>query len=152
MAANEAVVAAHAEENHTSTGLDNVKLAMWAFRIHASPPWTLPTYGRRVQSALDRARALDPLDPYLLLVDGQSLLYRPAVFGGDASDALDRFRRLRAVLAARPAAGMHPVEAEVWIWMAMRRLHDPGADAFRRRLLAAHPPPLFRQFLLDPPS
>ena len=31
MAANEAVVAAHAEEHHTSTGLDNVKLAMWAF-------------------------------------------------------------------------------------------------------------------------
>jgi hypothetical protein len=125
--------------------------AMWAFRIHSSPPWSMPTYGRRVQTALDRARALDASDPYYLLVDGQSLLYRPAVFGGSPSRALDRFRRLRAALAARPAAGIHPVEAEVWIWMAMRRLGDPDADAFRRRLLAGRPPPLFRQFLLDPP-
>jgi cytochrome c oxidase subunit 3/cytochrome o ubiquinol oxidase subunit 3 len=31
MATHEATVSAHAEEHHTSTGLDNVKLAMWAF-------------------------------------------------------------------------------------------------------------------------
>jgi hypothetical protein len=125
--------------------------AMWAFRIHSSPPWALPTYGRRVEAALERARALDPSDPYLLLVDGQSLLYRPAMFGGNASTALQRFRHLKALLATRPATGLHPIEAEVWTWMAMRRLRDPGAEAFRRRLLAARPPPLFRQFLLDPP-
>jgi hypothetical protein len=125
--------------------------AMWAFRIHSSPPWTLPTYGRRVQAALDRARSLDSSDPYYLLVDGQSLLYRPAVFGGDAARALERFRRLRAMLTAQPAAGIHPMEAEVWIWMAMRRLRDPDAETFRRRLLAGRPPPLFRQFLVDPP-
>jgi len=31
MATHEAAVTPHAEEHHTSTGLDNVKLAMWAF-------------------------------------------------------------------------------------------------------------------------
>jgi len=31
MATHEATVDAHVEEHHTSTGLDNVKLAMWAF-------------------------------------------------------------------------------------------------------------------------
>jgi hypothetical protein len=125
--------------------------AMWAFRIHASPPWTLPTFGRRSQGALDRARLLDPDDPYVLLVGGQSLLYKPAMFGGDPAAALGRFERLREVLARRPAAGIHPMEAEVWTWMALRRLRRPEAASLRRRLLADSPPPLFRQFLLDPP-
>ncbi len=125
--------------------------AMWAFRIHASPAWRLPTYGRRSQAALDRARQMDPDDPYVLLVEGQSLLYKPAMFGGDPAAARQRFERLRGAIARRPAAGVHRFEAEVWIWMAMRRLHSPDAEAFRRRLLADSPPPLFRQFLLDPP-
>jgi len=126
--------------------------AMWAFRIHASPPWTLPTYGRRSEAALDRARALDAEDPYVLLVEGQALLYKPAMFGGDPRAALRTFERLRATLARRPAPGMDPLEADIWVWMAMRRLEMPGAEALRRRLLAGAPPPLIRQFLTAPPD
>src|SRR5687767_2525029 len=125
--------------------------ALWAFRIHASPPWSLPAYGRRSESALNVARRLDADDPYVLLVEGQSLLYKPAIFGGDAAAAREGFGRLRGVLARRPAVGIPPVEAEVWVWMAMRRLRSPGTEQFRRRLLADAPPPLFRRFLIDPP-
>jgi hypothetical protein len=125
--------------------------AMWAFRASEAPLWRLPTFGRRIEHALARARRLDPDDPYVLLVEGQGLLYKPAVFGGDPAAARARFERLRSVLARRPPAGIHPFEAEVWIWMALRRTGSPAAEPLRRRLLAQAPPPLFRQFLLDPP-
>jgi hypothetical protein len=125
--------------------------AHWAFRAANAPPWRLPFYGRRSEAVLDRARARDPDDPYVLLVEGQSLLYKPGVFGGDAAAAQARFERLRAVLDDRSVPGLHPFEAEVWIWMSLRKQRAPAAEAVRQRLLAAEPPPLFRQFLLDPP-
>ena len=125
--------------------------ALWAYRAANAPPWQLPFYGRRSEGVLDRARALDPDDPYVLLVEGQSLLYKPGVFGGDAAAAQARFERLREVLGGRPVPGLDPMEAEVWIWMALRKRRDPTAEAMRQRLLARQPPSLFRQFLLDPP-
>ncbi|MDX1532195.1 MAG: hypothetical protein R3362_11765, partial [Rhodothermales bacterium] len=126
--------------------------ALWGFRISEAPPWKVPTYGRRSSALLERARALDPDDPYVLLVEGQSLLFRPALFGGDPEAALDRFERLGAVLRERPVPGMEPLEAEVWRWTTLRRLGRPEAEALRQRLLAQDPPPLFRDFLLSPPD
>ncbi len=125
--------------------------ALWAYRAAHAPPWRLPTYGRRSERLLARARRLDASEPYVLLVEGQSLYYKPALFGGSVAGAEARFERLRDVLRRRPAAGIHPLEAEVWIWMVRRRRHDPDAENVRRDLLARHPPPLFRQWLVDPP-
>lgn len=125
--------------------------ALWGYRAAEAPPWRLPVYGRRSEAVLNRARALDPDDPYVLLVEGQSLLYKPGIFGGDAAAAQGRFERLRTVLAGRPVPGLHPMEAEVWIWMALRKQGAASAESVRQRLLARRPPPLFRQFLLDPP-
>ena len=125
--------------------------AHWAYRAANAPAWRLPTYGRRSERVLNRARALDPDEPYVLLVEGQSLLYKPAIFGGDAEEAQRRFERLRSVLRARPAPGIHPFEAEIWIWLALRKHDEPAAQAMRRQLFAQSPPPLFRQFLIDPP-
>jgi hypothetical protein len=125
--------------------------AHWAYRTANAAPWQVPFFGRRSEGVLGRARALDPDEPYVLLVEGQSLLYKPAIFGGDAAAAQARFERLREVLRARPTPGLHPMEAEVWVWMALRKRGAPSAAAVRQRLLARQPPPLFRQFLLDPP-
>lgn len=125
--------------------------ALWAYRAAEAPPWKLPVYGRRSDRLLERARALDPDDPYVLLVSGQSLLYRPRVFGGSAAAALAEFERLRDVLAAAPTPGISPFEPEVWIWYSLRALGHPHTERIRDRLLAQHPPPLFRQFLLGPP-
>ena len=125
--------------------------ALWAYRAAEAPPWKLPLYGIRSDRMLERARALDPEDPYVLLVGGQSLLYRPRVFGGSAEAALAEFERLREVLRERPTPGISPFEPEVWIWYTLRALGRPNTDRVRDRLLAQAPPPLFRQFLLDPP-
>lgn len=125
--------------------------AMWAYKAANGPAWALPTYGRRSERILDAALQRDPSDPYALLVRGQSLYYKPRVFGGDLAEAQRTFETLRTVLARRPAPGIHPFEADVWIWMCVRRRDRPAGDALRAQLLARRPPPLFRQFLLAPP-
>gem|GEM_PF-1045399 len=130
--------------------------ALWAYRTASGPAWKVPTYGRRSDALLQRAKALDPADPYVLLVDGQSALYRPALFGGSAADALDRFTRLRDLLrqrevAGRPVDGLPVIEAEVWVWYTLRKLGRGDSDALRDRLLAQRPAPLYREFLLSPP-
>ncbi len=125
--------------------------AMWAYRAASGPAWRLPTYGRRSERILADALARDPDEPYALLVKGQGLYYKPGIFGGDVAEAQRTFERLRRVLARRPAPGIHPFEAEVWIWMAVRKRDPAQGVALRRRLLAQNPPRIFRQFLIDPP-
>ncbi|HEX8386365.1 MAG TPA: hypothetical protein VF576_09280, partial [Rubricoccaceae bacterium] len=100
---------------------------------------------------LGQALARDPDEPYALLVRGQTLYYKPRVFGGDVAGAQRAFERLRTVLARRPVPGLHPFEADVWIWMCVRRQDAAAGAALRQRLLTRRPPPLFRQFLVDPP-
>ncbi len=140
------------EESDCRTARDFALLAaLWAYRAAEAPPWKLPVYGMRSDRLLEHARTLDPEEPYVLLVDGQSLLYRPGLFGGSSEKALQVFERLRTVLRERPTPGISPFEPEVWIWYTLQKLGRPNTDRVRDRLLAQNPPPLFHQFLIDPP-
>ena len=126
--------------------------ALWAYRTAAAPAWRIPAYGIRSDRLLGEARALDPADPYVLLVEGQGLLYKPRLFGGDPHAALRTFRTLRDGLSqSSGVSGVSLWEADIWVWMALRKLAPESATRERERLLAAAPPPLYRQFLLDPP-
>ena len=125
--------------------------ALWAYRAANGPKIHLPTYGRRSERILDQAREIDPREPYVLLVEGQSLLYKPGIFGGDAAEAKAKFEALKRRLGRTGAPGLDPFEADVWIWMCERKLNPERAAALRRQLLARRPPPMFRQFLVDPP-
>ena len=125
--------------------------AMWAYKAANGPAWSLPTWGRRSERILNEALRRDPDEPYALLVKGQGLYYKPKIFGGDVAEAQRTFERLRQVLARRQAPGIHPFEAEVWIWMAVRKQDPAQGAALGRRLLARNPPRMFRQFLIDPP-
>ncbi|PAP77770.1 tetratricopeptide repeat protein [Rubrivirga marina] len=125
--------------------------ALWAYRASSGPAWRLPTYGRRSERILDRALARDPTEPYALLVRGQGLYYKPGIFGGDVAAAQRTFERLRQRVSGRGVPGLHPFEAEVWIWMALRRQDEAAGARLRQRLLAQNPPSMFRQFLVDPP-
>ncbi len=140
-----------AEENARSARELALISALWAYRAASGPAWRLPTYGRRSERILNDALARDPDEPYALLVRGQALYYKPRLFGGDVAEAQRTFERLRQVLGRRPTPGIHPFEAEVWIWMAVRKQDPEQGTALRRRLLAQNPPRLFRQFLIDPP-
>ncbi|WP_420454749.1 hypothetical protein [Rubrivirga sp.] len=125
--------------------------ALWAYRAAAGPAWRLPIDGRRSERILDAALARDPTEPYALLVKGQGLFYKPRVFGGDVGAARRTFEQLRQRVGTRGVPGIHPFEAEVWIWMAVRRQDGDAGARLQRRLLAQNPPRIFRQFLIDPP-
>jgi len=125
--------------------------ALWAYRAGSGPAWRLPIDGPRSERILGRAFERDPTEPYALLVRGQSLYYKPRVFGGDVGEARTTFEQLRQRLGGRGVPGLHPFEAEIWIWMAVRRQDAEQGTALRQRLLARNPPRIFRQFLIDPP-
>ncbi len=125
--------------------------ALWAYRASSGPAWRLPTYGRRSERILGLALEADPNEPYALLVRGQSLYYKPRVFGGDVAASQRTFEQLRGRLGRRGVTGLHPFEAEVWVWMAVRRQNASQGSSLQRRLLARNPPRIFRQFLIDPP-
>lgn len=124
---------------------------LWGYRAARASFPSVIRHGMRASRLMEAAQALDPTDPYVLLIDGQSLLFRPRFAGGDREAALQVFRRLVGSVAAHPDAGISPMEAQLWIWYALDRLGRPEAAALKQRLLGQDPPPLYRQFLIDPP-
>jgi hypothetical protein len=108
-------------------------------------------YGRRSATILERAKRQDPDDAYVLLIEGQSLLFRPAIAGRDPQAAAKCFERLAA--QADTVAGVTAMEAQVWHWLALRESgRHEEARSLHQRLLARDPAPLYRQFLDDPPD
>lgn len=124
---------------------------LWGYKVKDASVFKLRAYGRRSTELLERAKALDPDEPFVLLVEGQSLLYRPGILGGDKRAALDRFRRLAARLRHTPDRAITPFEADLWRWYTLAKLGDAEAPALRAALLAQNPPPLYLAFLQDPP-
>lgn len=125
---------------------------LWGYRAARASLFSAIQYGQRSQHLLEAAKAQDPNDPFVLLVEGQSLIFKPRIAGRDEEAALDRFERLCEVLQRlQPDMGISMMEAELWRWYALHRLKIDRAPTLRDELLAAGPPPLYRQFLQDPP-
>lgn len=124
---------------------------LWGYRAAQSSLPGLVRNGRRAERLLHQARDRDPADPFVLLVEGQTLLFKPKLFGGDKREALACFERLHATVRARANSPIAPMEAELWIWYTHRRLETDEADAREAALLAQNPPPLYREFISDPP-
>ncbi len=124
---------------------------LWGYRVMESSVFKVPTYGKRATRLMDRAKALDPTEPFVLLIDGQSLLFRPKIFGGNKQEALDQFNQLYEALPNHSSSGISAIEAGLWVWYTRTKMKDETADALRSELLAQNPPPLYKAFLLDPP-
>lgn len=125
---------------------------LWGYRAARASLFAAIQYGQRSQHLLEAAKGNDPDDPFVLLVEGQSLIFKPRIAGRDEEAALDRFERLCEMLQRLPSGmGISVMEAELWRWYALHRLKIDRAPTLRDELLAAGPPPLYRQFLQDPP-
>ena len=77
-----------------------IKAGLIGFRIGLSPV-RAPFLGPRNVEAWEESIKKDPAEPMGWLEKGNSLLYRPAVFGGDSREAETAFRK--ALQLARPA-------------------------------------------------
>ena len=126
---------------------------LWSYRAGEASIFSAVSYGRRSANVLETAKEKDPDDPYVLLVEGQSLLFRPAIAGRDAAAAAERFERLANTVTEKSDVGITPTEARVWKWLALREAgHTEEASSLHETLLSSSPPPLYRQFLEDPPE
>ena len=125
---------------------------LWGYRAGTASVVGAMRDGIRSARLLDEAVARDADHPLVLLIEGQSLLFKPKIAGGSAEEALVRFERLFEIVRRTPGGPVSALEAELWVWYALDQLgHQREADALRERLLATDPPPLFREFLLSPP-
>lgn len=142
------------ESLQTGTAQERALLSgLWSYRAGEASILHTVSYGRRSTKVLDRARATDPVDPYVLLVEGQSLLFRPAIAGRDPETAVERFSTLIEQVDQKPPVGISTLEARVWKWLALReadRMEE--ARALHETLTSRSLPPLYRQFLNDPPE
>jgi len=126
---------------------------LWSYRAGEASFIGAINHGRHSADLLDTARSRDPNDPYVLLIGGQSLLFRPSIAGKDPAEAAERFRRLVRLAERGKTDGIPPMEARVWWWMALREANR-GEEARRlhAQLLECAPRPLYRQFLESPPD
>lgn len=124
---------------------------LWSYRAGEGSMIKAIQYGRRATTLLEAAKEADPNDPYVLLVEGQSLLFRPAIAGKDVEAAATAFEELASKTTS--ADGISSLEAHVWHWLALREADKTEeASALQERLVDRNPPPLYRQFLKDPPK
>jgi hypothetical protein len=126
---------------------------IWAYRAGEASFINAARYGRRSVNLLEEARAADPDEPYVLLVGGQSLLFRPSIAGRDVEAAVDHFRRLIDRVEQHPHVGIARTEARSWLWLALREAgRAADAQALHDDLTAGDLRSLYRQFLDDPPE
>lgn len=126
---------------------------LWAYRAGEVSIFNAVSYGRRSSNLLEAAKQQDPDAPYVLLVEGQSLLFRPSIAGKDAEAAAQRFDRLADLVQDAPRLGIAPMEARSWRWLALREAGESEtAAALHDTLLAENPAPLYRKFLQTPPD
>lgn len=126
---------------------------LWAYRAGEASFFSSIQYGRRSTTLLETAKSKAPEDPYVLLVEGQSLLFRPAIAGKDPAAAAERFARLATIVAEENVAGISQTEANVWRCLALEEAGQTGeAEALRDRMRKQDLAPLYRQFLESPPD
>lgn len=78
-------------------GLDG---AFYGYKIALSF-YKVPFYGPKSMYHIEKSITLDPTEPTGYIEKGNSLLYRPATFGGDKKEALAYYRKALKLMEAR---------------------------------------------------
>ena len=90
--------------------------------------------GSSANKALQRALQLGPDNPRVVLQVAESLIFRPAIFGGNKEKAMER---LKAAAELFPQWQAPDPEAPVWgeaeTWLFIARLHRDAGDTDRAR-------------------
>lgn len=109
--------------------------------------------GMQVAETMDRAMRLDPSNPRVAILHGQTLFHTPEEFGGSVKGAELEFRRALDLLAKEPADKAWPnwgrFEAHVWLGQALASRGDTaGARAEYNAALEIVPESDYVKFVL----
>lgn len=125
---------------------------LWGYRAARANIFQIIRLGGRSDDLLQQAKVSNPAEPFVLLIQGQSLLFRPRFAGGDKEEALACFEKLLATVQDAADPAIAPMEAQLWIWYTLSKLkRNDEAESLKLALLAENPPTLYREFLADPP-
>jgi hypothetical protein len=86
-----------------------VKKMISNLRMQADPMNRWQTYGPQGAEALGKAKAINPENPRIALLEGQDKFYTPEEFGGNKAEAKVLFETsVRRFGEAKPASEIHP--------------------------------------------
>lgn len=87
------------------------------------------TLGPKAGGLLDRAKELEPKNPRVWLISGQSAMFTPKMFGGGVDKAEQEFRKAIAFYETdkpvAPAPSWGRADAYVWLGQALQRQEKP---------------------------
>lgn len=86
-----------------------VKKMIATLRMMADPMNRYMTYGQEGAQALEKAKALEPGNPRVTLLEAQDKFFTPEQFGGSKEEAKRLFEEtLKRLDAHKPASALHP--------------------------------------------
>lgn len=88
------------EKNPKNARLHALSGAFYGFKISLAV-YKAPFLGPKSLSHIEKAISFDPNDPAGYIEKGNSLMYRPAAFGGDKEEGLVLFRKALVLMDAR---------------------------------------------------
>ena len=89
------------EKNPRNAQLHALSGAFYGFKISLAT-YKAPFLGPKSLSHIEKAISLDPNEPAGYIEKGNSLMYRPAAFGGNKEEGLALFRKALVLMDARP--------------------------------------------------
>lgn len=89
------------EKNPGNARLHALSGAFYGFKISLAA-YKAPFLGTKSLSHIEKAISLEPNNPAGYIEKGNSLMYRPAAFGGDKEEGLALFRKALALMDALP--------------------------------------------------
>jgi len=95
--------------NKDNSDIYCLKKMIATLKMMGDPMSRYQTEGPNAQAALDKAKALNPENPRIYLLEGQDKFYTPEQFGGSKTEAKTLFEQsLKKFAAEKPESSIHP--------------------------------------------
>jgi hypothetical protein len=105
----EAMINKAAELNKKNDDIWIIRKMISSLRMQADPMTRWQTYGPVGEEALQQARAINPKNPRIMLLEGQDKFYTPEEYGGSKAEAKKLFEAAIVRFGeVKPESAIHP--------------------------------------------
>jgi tetratricopeptide (TPR) repeat protein len=119
-----------------------IHAALQGLSLGFKNPMAGMTLGPKMAESMEKAAALAPGNPRVLLLDAINTFHMPSFVGGGPKKALEKLEPARAAFEAEPMTAEHWGHEDVYIWLARAamQLDDWGtAERWLRKALELKP-------------